>query len=397
MEKTLGRKVLTIILACICCIPIIGRPYVKATATTEENREKIVQLISFLEGRASSVSKELDVNGDKKINSVDLTLLKRQVILNSNETATKTRAITTTAATLATTVTTKSETVLDYSIVDEAAKAVTVSDAKIPAYKGNLYEDKQAVYLFKAGDKVYAYTILALDKTAISTGQILTTNESVGGMHIWLYKGEQSAYLSKDSPANSNLLSYAKINYSDVLALSRMISGLDKVTSASISKYDYNSNKKLDNEDLQIMLKYKGTNPKSLFRKINTDAWNVFFNELPKMTSLTNFVLVKSSQATLTMYTYCIPTAGLNNPDYDGVFSDFPVQVLPVEMQETVSAKYTEDPFASDEKHNFLVWEPLFKYWAYGSNTEPSNWEFKAGYYIYVLDSNGNMVKKWIE
>jgi hypothetical protein len=57
----------------------------------------------------------------------------------------------------------------------------------------------------------------------------------------------------------------------------------------------------------------------------------------------------------------------------------------------------TEDPFASDEKHNFLVWEPLFKYWAYGSNTEPSNWEFKAGYYIYVLDSNGNMVKKWIE
>lgn len=396
MKKAIGRKALIFFLVFIWCIPIIGSPYGKAKAAAGNEREKITNLVNFLEGRANSVSKELDVNSDKKINAVDLTLLKRQVILNSKETVTKNRT-TTTAVQLGTAVTTKSDTVYDYSIVDEAAKAITITDTRIPAYKGNLYENNQAVYLFKAGDKVYAYTILSLDNMAKTTGQLLTEAEVVGGMHIWLYKGEQSAYLSKDTPANSNLLSYAKISHSDVLALSRMILGLEEVTSTTISKYDYNQNKKLDKEDLQIMMKYKGANPKSMFRKINTDAWNIFFNELPKMTSLTNIVLVRSTQSTPVMYTYCIPTAGMNNPDYEGVFSDFPVQVLPTELQSTISAKYTEDPFASDTNHNFVVWEPLFKNWAYGSNTEPSNWEFKAGYYIYVLDSNGNMVKKWIE
>lgn len=402
MKSTVGRKVLLIAITCMCCLPIMGRPYVKvraeqtASETGKSEKEKITQLLFFLEGREKNADSGMDINKDKKINAVDLTLAKRQILSNSAETKSRTVTTTTALATKATT-TTKENTESEYDIIKDALKKNTITDTKIPAYKGTLYEDKDNVYLFQTRDTVYAYTLLTSSKELLSTGKLMTENDGVQGMHIWLYKGSQSEFLFEEGVVSEALVPYGKIGSDDILKLSGILTGAVSSTTIVVSKYDYNANKKLDNDDLRIMLQNRTANPKSFFKKINNNVWNIFFDELPRMTTFSNFVLEKNSQATPVMYTFCIPTGGINNPDYTGVVSDFPVQVLPIDLESTITAKYEEDPFASDKNHNFLVWEPLFKSWAYGSNTSPTNWEFKGGIHAYLLDSNGEMVKKWIE
>ena len=390
MKQVFKRLAIIAIILCVICIPIsmeicaqTANVYATINSADSESKNQVKQLINYLTGRTNTIGNEFDINSDKTINAADLSLLKKQIILSAKDRKTVT---TTTATTME----------KEVNIVKEVLNSISVTDTKVPIYNGNLYEDVENVFLFKTGEKIYAYTLLSNNSECFSAADLLLGNEKVGGMHIWLYGGKVKTRITEDEPANDKLKSYSKLSAADIMSVARILSGRETVSKIDISNYDYTLNGSIDRDDLKIMLQYRVCNPKSLFWKSNDEAFINCFKDFPLLPESTNVVLIKTDNFQPVEFAYNIPTGGINDSSFDGVITEFPVQVLPIEVLDEISSKYEEDFFASDQEHDYLIWESSLKKWAFGSNAKSSNWEFKAGYYVFVLDSNGKYILKWI-
>lgn len=480
MKKLSVRLVIALLFSFFFCV--------SSSVSAEKVNEKkysvtmVTQLKKFLTGETSNISQDFDINGDKKINAVDLSLLKRYVIFGtpiettitttaattSVPKVTTTSIVTTTKATTKTTTpmtttatsksttkattkvtTTKSATTITtsvttklttksttmttkvsttaistttniqttattmkpgYKLVEDSIHKVSISDTTIPNYNEELHEAKDGIYLFSIGKETYAYTLLS-DKP-VSSVYLLANISLIKGAHIWKYSGNTSAVsIYADLPDTSNLTfhvkdptttetefeyelkEYCDIRYNDITMVAKIIETKKTQYAADIGTYDYNLNEKLDNEDVEIMIKYFSSEPHNFFWTYNDDAVGRYFKNLPKMNHQ-NDVLITTISTAPVPYAFNIPTADLvKNSTYKSVF--VPVQVLPNSFSSKL-ASYTELTKVSDETADYLAWVPTENSWAKVSK-ESLNWKFQAGFYVYVLTSDGKYCQQWIQ
>lgn len=484
MKKLSVRLVIALLFSFFFCV--------SNSVNAEKVNEKkysvtmVTQLQKFLTGETSSITQDFDINGDKKINAVDLSLLKRYVILGTpiettitttavatsvskvtttkattkatvtskvttkttthmtttatsksttkattkvtttKNTTTITTNVTTKSTTKSTTVTTKvfttaisttsniqtSATTMKpgYKLVEDSIHKVSISDTTIPNYTEDLHEAKDGIYLFSIGKETYAYTLLA--EKNLSSVSLLANISLIKGAHIWKYSGNTSAVsIYDDLPDTSDLTFHAKdptttetefeyelkeycdIRYNDITMVAKIIEAKKTQYAADIGTYDYNLNEKLDNEDVEIMIKYFSSEPHNFFWTYNDDAVGRYFKNLPKLNHQ-NDVLITTTSTTPVPYAFNIPTADLvKNSTYKSVF--VPIQMLPISFSSKL-ASYTELTKVSDETTDYLAWVPTENSWAKVSK-ESLNWKFQAGFYVYVLTSDGKYCQQWIQ
>lgn len=407
MKTEVKRSAICIIILCIYCIQIPLSAIAMETEAACETAsieakvisdDRIKQLSDFLTGRTKNITQEFDINSDKRINAIDLTLLKRQAIVD-----TKLMQI-------------KSSDEETNVLINEVLKNVTL-DTQIPKYsaKDGYYENVNNVYLFKSGKITYAYTVLS-NNTDKSGADFVTNYVYTNGIHVWKYTGSKSAVSVNDPvpgttgksfvtgpeyPSDDqgikftyNLATYSKITYSDIKDVAEIVVGATLQDYVHTKKFDYNVNGLLDKEDLQIMIKYATSNPYFFFPKLNRTAVNKLFNNLLNQD---NMVVLQNDISKVVDYAYSVSTGEINNSKYEGVITDSLVQVLPLSELSTVSSKYGNDEFANDNGQDFIVWEPEFNRWAYGSNKNTLNWKFGSGLYVYVLNQEGKYRLEWVK
>ena len=263
MRTSTLRKVFVIVISVI--VISITKTTIKATAVdtkvSTESKTEVEQLIEYLYGRTDTISKEFDMNSDKKINAVDLTLLKKKILAERN-------GLTTTSTTITTTTTT-STTVNERKLLEEYFNeySSTKRDDSFEMLKDldGLYE-YPAVYKLRADDGLsYEYRIIA----DVPEGEvfILTNIDHIKGLHVKRIFDEDVPYYKDELPkvidkimVNGKLQNYYLIQYKYV-SISQM-----EVTLAHASelKYrwtdvpggDYNLNGNLDYDDLRIQMDY---------------------------------------------------------------------------------------------------------------------------------------------
>lgn len=406
MKKTAARFVVALFFACLFWLTI----YVSAETTSDKQFTiaNAVHLAKYLIGEETTISTEYDINLDKTINVIDLTLLKRQILygspVSSSETTTTTSVTTSENPTSSTTTTT----VRADPIVERQIKKVSVTDTVIPPYEEDLFEVKDSVYLFNVNGTLYAYTLLSeTEQTPLS---IFKDKFSIVGIHFWVYEGYGTVYdVNNPLPDTTgmqfiitapdtdqtrfdyNLVPYAELDYMTICYAADSVAGGTLQDPRNIAKYDYNLSGRIDENDIEIMIHYYTSNVMNHFF-INDDMMMRYFENMTKLKH-TNAVLYNHKSTDVIPFAYNIPTADLKIGSTNKA-ATVPVQILPVSYADEL--KYCHEfTDISDEDADYYAWDNISRGWAKVSSTS-QNWKFRGAFVVYVLDENGKYVKEWI-
>lgn len=294
---------------------------------------------------------------------------------------------------------------------------ISISDTEIPAYNGELYESKEAVFLIKANGNQYCYTLLSSKEDPKEASEMILNINYVQGIHLWLYEGSSIAVSVDDElpdttgltiPLKENdlgtysgrteteyrLRAYAKLYFGDVDSIARYVSGWNKINTTSIARYDYNLNKTLDEEDLKISIKYLTSKLNNLLW-LNEYAVDRYVEKYMQLLNHENVEIHRTDSSGPVVYAFNVSTGDLSY-DYLGGSYCSVVQCLPTSYIDAVSQYVDENADVTDESADLIAYDPHWKYWAKVMDNSP-NWWFSAGYYVYVLDENGNYVLDWIK
>lgn len=291
--------------------------------------------------------------------------------------------------------------------MDNAVKNISVTDTVIPKCNtdGN-HKEHQNVFLYAIGNETYAYTIMSND--SFTAGELMDLTWEINGIHFWKYEGAKaSEYVNDPTPNYSgktftyegkeykyNLMPFSKIYRGHIWGLAYELANDGTGTATDIREFDFNLNGQLDQNDIEIVLKHALTNPYYLLWDLRKEAVLSYFDNIPNLNH-TNAVIYRTEETKPVEYAYCIPT-GYLDPNFEGASSSYPVQILPVEDYDKVSS-YKQDKFASDDEMEYIVWEPDVNRWAKGSYSNPINWVFRSGLYVYVLNDDGTPKLEWIK
>ncbi|MBR2705519.1 MAG: hypothetical protein IKE91_08640 [Clostridia bacterium] len=414
-----------------------------------------------------------DINSDRKVNAIDLTLLKRALmygwsdivaihlsdmnadgksniadavsltrwlmgdsirpaapVITTTTITSNTTTTTTSTSTSKTTTNTTSTTTITYVTTSATSnpgeiinKAIpTIPDTSIPRYTESLKETKQGVFLFERAGQTYACTLLTYSDSNYTTGDLIFNQNLIKGLHFWKYNGSMKPASIDDALPNSknlyvtakdytnvstgitklpyDLKEYKKLIFSDLAGISGIIAGKFLCYDIDVQTYDYNLNGCIDEGDLAIALKYFTSNPKNFFWKLNTEAFNRYFDNIVDL-GHTNAVMLRTDETTPVEYAFCIPTGDLSN-DFEGLTLCKVVQILPGSYLPQM-AEYKEDSLVSEENAVFIAWVPSLvsstpkRRWAKIDPAITEDWWFRAGYYVYLLDDTGHYRMDWIK
>ena len=406
-----------IALFCIASAPANSS---KADASTGISLSDVISLQQYLTVQKNLSAEEasrLDMNADGKLNAADLTLMKRELLNSENAETTTTTTETTTTTTTTTTETTSTSTTTSETttavtlkksieLLNSILDDITVTDTTIPACNSDLYEVTDQIYLFKAGNQTYAYTLLINNTDGLTNGEIFISASYIKGLHIWLYDGNETAVSENDPLPNTegltfycedpsipnknefgySLRAYSRNTITNIASVAGIVANNRSQSAGDISSYDYNLNGMVDEEDVEIMVKYFVSNPYNFFWSLNEEAFNIYFENLPEL-GHTNVALLTTSSTTPVEFAFNIPTGVVEYTDYA---TELPVQVLPTSYDMS-GYDYEE----LDEEADFYAWIPQWDLWTYLS-LESGNWSFRAGYYVYCLDDTGNPIMELI-
>ena len=413
-------------------------------------RENVETLQHFLLGQSDTISRLYDVYPDEILNAVDLTLMKRSILEKTSTAETTTipkvstttlpnsgttdalNVDTTTSTSLTqtieitsttTTTTAEQETVptvkrdgyvyLNYGINSTIKTTVT-----IPNYNYDLYEVKDGAFLFEKDDITYAYSVLCEKQTPLY--KLFSDNSLIKGIHVWVYNGDEVpvsiydelpdtselTFTMDDENYNGqsfeyNLKEYAALNYGDVVMVSELINPKRPIYPSDIACNDYSLNGVLDADDVEIMTRYALAQPFNLFDENNRET---FFRYFDKMVDLnhTNMVFLKTDSTQPIPYAYNIPTADIildpneTDAEREGLeYAKVPVQILPKSFAKKL-ADYPEIKNLSDDPADYYAWFKEEQKWAKVAN-DSKIWRFQSGFYVYVIDDDGNHLLEWIK
>jgi hypothetical protein len=404
MKKTAARFVTALFLACLFGFTI----YVSAenVATKQFTVANAVHLAKYLIGQETSITTEYDINQDNSIDVRDLTLLKRQIISGTPAVSTETTTFSseTTSEQTQTTTTVRAD-----PIVERQIQKSSVTDTEIPDYKEDLYEVKDSIYLFKSGNTTYAYTLLS--KTPQTSISILKDKFSIVGVHFWVYEGKEKAYDLTDAlPDTSglqfhivapdkdqmdydyNLVEYSKIDYSSIFIVADYVAGGALQEPRFIAMYDYNLSGLLDEEDVEIMIRYYTSDLHNHFF-INEQMLHRYIDNIKNLNHL-NAVIYNHQSRDIIPYAFNIPTADMNDGT-TAMAATVPVQILPTTYEDSVKKLFQEDTEISDDTADYLAWDYIHHKWAKVSASS-QNWKFRGAFVVYVLKNDGTYYKDWI-
>ena len=342
----------------------------------------------------------------------------------TTETTTTTTTMTTTTNTTTTTETTTTTTEdsnAPFKLIDEVIDSITIADTNVPAYKGDdsHYEISDQVYLFKANGKTYAYTLIANNPTDIG-GYLLYNHTEIAGIHIWLYEGSEKAVSVKDALPDTTgmtipvpeskrqsynnkteisyrLEKYEELNFSELGEIARDLTDRYRMYEepSEIARFDYNLNGVVDREDLAIAIRYSTSNPYTLFCDLNQEVFERYIDvfAMPEYNH-TNVALLRASKSGVVEYAFNIPTSDFV-PDCVGDCWLTPIQILPKEMLEEVSAVCEFDEDVSDAGCEYIAWEPYLDAYATIDRTKDTGWYFQAGVYAYLINADGTYKLEW--
>ena len=144
----------------------------------------------------------------------------------------------------------------------------------------------------------------------------------------------------------------------------------------------------IDSGDLEIAMRHFVSNPYNLFWDLNEEAFMRYIDMLPTY-GHTNVLLHRTNSIEPVMWAFNIPTGDIEYKElYDCIV---PAQLLPADYD---VSDYEE--YEGDDVHDYIIWIPYFKNWEWLSK-DSEYWSFKAGYYVYCLDDNGDPIQKLIE
>lgn len=262
------------------------------------------------------------------------------------------------------------------------------------------------VFLFHAEGGNYAYS---LEGTAES---LVVKPSKVTAVHIWKYEGSEqpfnltlpeapAQFIFRDKSYEYELKEYSKINYSEIIAVAKYVSGVKKQLDSAaftVAMHDYNLSQTLDEEDLRIMIQAWTFNPAHFISSANEElAWR-YLNVMNRLEH-NNVVLHNSTD--LVPYSYLIPCIDMNS-SYKGACWICPVQVIPAnEVNQLISDGQQEWIKATDSKRDFVVYRPSTFGKIDGStwvsvSLQMEHWLF-SGYYVQQIDENGNPIQHWIK
>jgi hypothetical protein len=261
--------------------------------------------------------------------------------------------------------------------------------------------------LFNLNNTAYAYKLIS--KKTVTEGELIKYTPDVSAIHFWKYGGNSPLLSTKDSLPDTTgktyvydgvtgtykLKAYSRLRNTEIYQLAYDLARFGKGSETDVKQYDYNLNGRTDQEDIEIALSHCMTDPYFILWYLRKEAVFSYFDNVSKLNH-TNAVVYCTQNTEPVEFAYNIPT-GYLDPNFEGATSKYPVQILPASYYDQVSSKYDLDDFASDEEMSYIVWEPNYKEWAKGSLSNPINWVFRSGLYVYVLDSNGKPILEWIE
>jgi hypothetical protein len=295
-------------------------------------------------------------------------------------------------------------------LISSAIQNISIKDTSVPKYNGDLYEVKDAIFLFKRKNSTYAYTLLSDEPTTATA--LIQEIPKIKGVHVWLYSGKEKAVSIWESlpdtedltfhcidPTTSEtefeyeLEEYSEIFYNEIPFVADRIANNKPIYSFDIGTYDYNLTGTLDIGDVEIMIRYLTSELHNLLWKLNYDALNRYTKEIYQFDNHTNVVLLRTDSTKAVPYAFCIPTADLTDTSVKTV--QVPVQIIPASASNLLS-KYSEDPTYSDSTASYLAWNYITQKW-YKIDPPSDIWKFQAGYYVYVLDDNGNIRQNLVD
>ncbi len=371
-----------------------------------------VELQKFLTAQSTSVSQDCDINSDGKINAIDMTLLKRYLIYGEpgSDTTTTTTIITdTTTVTTTTSISTPTTTTkVGYGLIQQAIEEVSVTDTTIPKYKGEYCEATDAVFLCNIEGTTYAYTLLAEKPT--NSLAMLTNINLIKGLHVWLYNGSEVPVSIDDALPNTDGLTftandpsapnqeftyelkpYFQIFTSDITSVAKKIASNGTQYGFNIANYDYNLSGKLEYEDVKIMVQYFTSELHNMFWRLNDGCFWRYTYYLPTL-GHTNVAFIKTEETKPVTWAINIPTKDFC-PDIPYASATVPVQILPGSMIDEL-ADYPENTEMSDSTCDYIAWLPTENTWAKVAK-DSEEWWFQGGFYVFLLDDDGNYRKEW--
>jgi len=363
----------------------------RADTANEISMASVVSLQKFLTASSTLSAEEallFDMNSDGKLNGIDLTLMKRQLIYPADS-------------------------LTPAKLLNQVLASISASDEDIPPYAEDLYEISENVYLFTSGENTYAYTLLSSEET---DGASLLNNltDDIKGLHVWLYSGSNTpvsvtdaipdatdlVFVSKDSSNNDieypyNLKTYDQITISDILEVTNIIAKVSEENYEYTSFFDYNLDGILDKNDLTTMVRYFTSKPMNMFPNLDENLTCKYFNNISVYKKHTNVVVLTTSSSEPVEYAFNIPTGELIDkiapPPYV-----LPVQIIsPYEYYYEITPYFDQATDLSDEQFDFMAWMSNTLLWAKVS-TNSEIWNFDSGIYIYVLKDDGTHLLEWI-
>ena len=328
-------------------------------------------------------------------------------------TTTITSTVTSTTATTTTTTATTTNNSVNPTVqlLETAIENVSVKDTAIPCYSGDLYEVKDAIFLFKNSKVNYAYTLLCEEET--SAPYLFSNPTLIKGLHIWKYTGNAKAVAigeslpdtedltfyyedptTTDTEFEYELDEYSALSTAKIVYVAKQIAEKKPIYAFDVATYDYNLDGKLDVEDIEIMIKYVTAYVPNILRTLNANAVLLFTTKISTFSDYTNFVLLRTDSTKPIEYALNIPTQDMGGgTSYPSV--RFPVQILP-SSDANVLENYEENSNYSDETADYYAWDISRQMWCKVS-TSDSKWRFQAGYYVFVLDEAGNNCYYFLE
>ena len=189
-----------------------------------------------------------------------------------------------------------------------------------------------------------------------------------------------------------NLVEYSKIDYSSIFMVADYVAGGPLQERRFIAMYDYNLSGRLDEEDVEIMIRYYTSDLHNHFF-INEQMLHRYIDNIQNLNHL-NAVIYNHQSRDIIPYAYNIPTADMNDGS-TAMAATVPVQILPTSYEDSLKELFQEDKDISDDTADYLAWDYIHHKWAKVSASS-QNWRFRGAFVVYVLKDDGTYYKDWI-